>query len=189
MDLPGFGNEKLISSDWGIKEYAQWVAKKIKKNNLNSIVLVGHSFGGKIAAQVAIDHPELVKKLILVAAPLLYMPPLKIRLKIVLHKVGKRLFPKKRSITKNMEYKEAIEKGLGEVFKKSVNYDMTKQLPEIKCPTLIIWGSKDKTAPIAIGQKMHSLIKHSRFEEIQNSGHNIQFENPNLLWGLINKFI
>ena len=94
FDLPGFGNEPLISEKWEISDYAIWVAKKLKAKKLHDVILIGHSFGGKIATEVAISNPDLVKKLILIAAPVLRRPSLSTRLKVSLHKIAKRVILK-----------------------------------------------------------------------------------------------
>jgi pimeloyl-ACP methyl ester carboxylesterase len=44
FDLPGFGNEKLVSNSWGIPEYSKWVLDKIK-NIQGDKIIIGHSFG------------------------------------------------------------------------------------------------------------------------------------------------
>lgn len=188
LDLPGFGDEQLISPLWGVDEYAKWVVSKLRSKKLSKVVIIGHSFGGKVAAAVALIEPSLVAKLILIASPLLRRPSKVLKVKIIAYKVAKKLLPN-MNIGQNIEYKEAIKMRLGEVFRNSVNYDATDKLKNISCPTLIIWGEKDPTSDIKIGEEMHRLIKHSRFEIIKGAGHNIQFENPHMLYGLINKFI
>jgi len=189
FDLPGFGNEPLVSSEWGIGNYADWVIEKIKKQKERNIILVGHSFGGKIAAEIAIKCPELVKKLILVAAPIIRKPSIGIRIKIALLKIAKKiLFNKSYNILLSSEYKEAKKNGLDKIFKNSVEYDRTDEISKIKAPVLIVWGKNDETAPIAIGKRMHSLIKNSKLE-IVSGGHNLHLENPYILFGVIKKFI
>jgi pimeloyl-ACP methyl ester carboxylesterase len=106
------------------------------------------------------------------------------------YKLAKRVLHKKSSLPKlNREYQAAINNNLGQVFKNSVEYDAGERLHKIKCPTLIVWGDRDPDAPLFIGKLMHKLIKHSRLEVLPKTGHKIYLENPNLLYGIINKFI
>lgn len=190
LNLPGFGEEKLISADWSISDYADWVLLKLKSMGVTSAVLIGHSFGGKVAAEVAIKNPKLVKKLILVSAPILRRPSSWLKIKLKANKILKKWrLARYINVNKNLEYKKANANNLGRIFNNSVNYDATEKLPRLKTPTLIVWGENDKEAPYSIGKEMHKLIPNSKFSLLKNTGHNVYLENPNILFGLINKFI
>jgi len=78
---------------------------------------------------------------------------------------------------------------MGKIFVNSVNYDATNKLNRIKTNTLIIWGEDDPNAPLFIGKEMAELITNCQLEILKNTGHNIQLENPNILYGLVKKFI
>ena len=190
LDLPGFGKEKLISENWDIANHASWVVKKLQTKNIKNSILIGHSFGGKIATEIAINNPQLVNKLILIASPVLRRPSLSSKTKIMVHKVAKRvLFRNAMNIFTNEEYKDAHKNKMGRIFVNSVNYDASDRLGKIKVPTLIIWGESDRDAPLFIGKHMHEMIKGSKLEILKNTGHNLQLENPNILFGLVNNFI
>lgn len=192
LDLPGFGGEKLISQNWGIDNYAKWVVKKIKKQKTKNkkLVLIGHSFGGKIATEIALRNPKMISKLILVASPVIRRPLFYIKLKIALYKLLKGVFPLNiKKLFYADEYKDAAKSNMATIFKKSVEYDRTKELKKLNTQTLIIWGEKDKTAPVRLAKEMHSLIPHSQLKIIKEADHNIYLENPNILYGLIQKFI
>lgn len=190
LDLPGFGKEKLISPNWGVEDYAKWVVKKIKAKKIQTTILIGHSFGGKIATQIAITNPELVAKLILIAAPTLRRPTLATKAKILIHKLTKRvLLRNAMNIITNNEYRDAHKNKMGKIFVKSVNYDATAKLPKIKTHTLIIWGEDDQDAPLFIAKEMAKLIPNSELKILKNTGHNVYIENPNILYGLIKNYI
>lgn len=190
LDLPGFGNEKLISPSWGVENYAKWVIKKLKAKKIKNTILIGHSFGGKIATEIAITNPELITKLILIAAPVLRRPTLATKAKILIHKLTKRvLLRNAMNIITNNEYRDAHKNKIGKIFVKSVNYDATAKLPQIKASTLIIWGEDDREAPLFIGKEMAKLIPNSELKILKNTGHNVYIENPNILYGLIKNHI
>lgn len=54
------------SEKWGYKVMSKDVEELISDNKLKNIILIGHSMGGKVAMQYAIDHPENLEKLIVV---------------------------------------------------------------------------------------------------------------------------
>ena len=190
LDLPGFRREKLVNKEWDVSEYANWVYKKLKSKKVKSAFVLGHSFGGKVATEMAIGHPEMVEKLILVSAPVLRRPTLTTKLKILLHKISKKVVLRNALLTiTNDEYKDAKNNDMGRIFVKSVEYDAGEKLAEIKVPTLIIWGDKDIDAPLFIGKEMNEMISESRLEILKNTGHNIHIENPYLMYGLVKSFI
>lgn len=188
FDMPGFGSEKLTDENWGIPEYAKWVEKKIAKKK--EIILIGHSFGGRVAAEIASKNPEWLKGLILSGAPCLYRPNYLIKIKIKIYKLFKAFLPNKfRSIFLSQELSDADKNGLGKIFRKVVIYDQGDKLKKISIPTLLIWGERDNSVPVNIAKEMNLLIKNSELKIIENSGHNTYLENPNLFYGYVKKFI
>ena len=68
LELPCFGKEPCPKEVWGVEDYAKFVSQKIKNLNLIKPVLLGHSFGGQIAAYLAATSPQLISRLILSGA-------------------------------------------------------------------------------------------------------------------------
>ena len=67
IDLPGFGRSDLPAKTWGVEEYAAHVVAFIKKMKLESVIYLGHSFGGALGIYIAANYPDLIDKLILCA--------------------------------------------------------------------------------------------------------------------------
>lgn len=70
LDLPGTGATALPDGLQTMADMAQWVRDVCTRLGLKSVTLAGHSLGGNLAAQVALDFPDLVKRLVLVNAAL-----------------------------------------------------------------------------------------------------------------------
>ncbi len=187
IELPGFGEEKLLNDSWGIPEYSKWVSKQITNKD---IILIGHSFGGRIAAYLASQNPNWLKKLILYGAPVLYRPSLKIRFKIRANKILKQFLPTKLiDNSKSSDLKRADNNNMGKIFRKVVPFDQTNFLPKIKAETLILHGTKDQEVNIKIAEETNRLIPNSKLIKLSNLGHNIHLTNPNIFYGKIKKFI
>ena len=71
-DLPGFGATPAPAEAWGSSEYAACVAELLD-DMAGPVVVIGHSFGGRVAVQLAAARPEAVRALVLTGVPLL--PP------------------------------------------------------------------------------------------------------------------
>jgi pimeloyl-ACP methyl ester carboxylesterase len=187
IDLPGFGAEPAPNGSWGIPEYAIWAKKKIDGLGRRSVILVGHSFGGRIAGVVASQHPSWLVGLVLYGAPSLYRPKLSTRMMSRAAKVLKKIGV--RGKYPNEELREAEKRGMGAIFRRVVVFDETSLLPKIAVPTLLVWGELDNVeAPVRIAKEMQSLISGSSLVIMDKVGHNAHLENPALFYGIIKHF-
>ncbi|WP_175513972.1 alpha/beta fold hydrolase [Flavobacterium degerlachei] len=67
LDLPGFGKSSKVAPAYTPIYYADIVVKLIDKLKLKNVIVAGHSMGGQAAIKLALNHPEKLKKLILIA--------------------------------------------------------------------------------------------------------------------------
>ena len=156
IDLPGFGLSEIKDS-YTLEEYVNIINEFCLSLAIINPVIIGHSFGGR----VAIVYSSLydVSKLILVSSPgVKYKFSLYKWLKIKIYKLFKLL-----KIKINMgssDYK--IASGyLKDVLVKAVNKDLKEEMKKIKCPTLLIYGKKDKAVPLYIGKQINENINGS----------------------------
>jgi len=202
-DLPGFGENPAPSEAWSLDDYVDWLEKYCEQQNLSQFFLLGHSFGGRIAIKFANKYPEKIKGLILCSAAGI-TPPAKIKIFIFnfLSKMGKLIFslPFLRIfqgvarkfiyfLSGNKDYYFLQDKIMKETFKKVIREDLTNYLPQIKIPTLIVWGEKDKITPLSDAYKMHQEIKNSVLEIIPQGKHAFYFQFPEKLTEIILNFL
>lgn len=176
-DLPGFGKSGMPRGPFYLQDYAEAVREFIEKIG-GKICLVGHSFGGRIAIKLASQNPQLISKLILVdSAGIRVRPPFAFFKKLVA-KLLKPFFtpdfmqPWRRRIYQWLGAEDFVTTPeLTRVFLNILNEDLTPLLPQIKIPTLIIWGEQDQETPLWMGKQLHSQIPGSRFEILASAGH------------------
>jgi pimeloyl-ACP methyl ester carboxylesterase len=65
-DLPGFGRSEKPRARYGIPYFTRFVERYMEGRGLRSAAIVGASLGGRIALELALEHPRLVRKLVLV---------------------------------------------------------------------------------------------------------------------------
>src|SRR5262245_59535336 len=65
VDLPGYGESPRLSKNTTIPEYAVVLAKLIEEVSDGPVVLIGHSMGGMTSATIAMRHPVLVERMVL----------------------------------------------------------------------------------------------------------------------------
>ena len=166
IDLPGFG-KSTISRSLGIEEYADIINEFTLKLAIIDPIVIGHSFGGRIAIMYAAKYK--INKLVLIASPGLKQRFNLIKyLKIRTYKISKKL--KIKTNLGSTDYKNA-NNILKEILVKVVNHDLTNEALKINVPTLLIYGKNDKQVPLYVGIKLHKLIKNSAIVSIPKCSH------------------
>lgn len=187
LDLPGFGKSDLPPPKFSSFEYAKVIASWARQKKLKKVVLVGHSFGGKVAAIIAACYPRLASKLILIASAGLPHPKRWYRLKSLLPRwLQKTISPVFRPILASRDYKQAGQ--LLPIFKTIVQEDLRPIFSKIKTLTLIIWGKDDQELSPKDGEKIHQLIKNSQLVIVKGN-HFPFWQNPSKIAKLIDEFI
>jgi pimeloyl-ACP methyl ester carboxylesterase len=156
IDMPGFGGSNCDSA-LQTTDYAQIMELFLEEICARKNVILGHSFGGKVATLL---NPQL---LVLVASAGILVPkPLKIRSKIALFKLLK--FTGLTSLRSLFVAPDA--KGMSEVmyqtFKNVVNEDFTQYFKAYEGKALLCFGNKDTATPLWTGEVIQSLIPGSR---------------------------
>jgi len=141
LDLSGFGSSPAPPSAWGAREYAERVASVILEMGGAPQVVVGHSFGGRVAVCLAAEHPGLVAGLVLAGVPLLNRavgrrPSLRYRAVRAARRFG--LVPQSRLDAARQRYGSADYKAasgvMRDVLVRIVNEDYRDELGRIACP-------------------------------------------------------
>ncbi len=158
---------------YDLADFAQKVRNFLEKEKIKKTILVGHSFGGRVAIKLALSNPELVSRLILINSA-------GIERKSLLIKAIKAIKPIKLEFFRNIFGSKDYLAAKGNLRKTLVNIveeNLEPELAKIKTPTLIIWGRDDHTTPLWIGELIHKLIKNSILKIIDGD-HGIPYRKP-----------
>ncbi|MEK7510433.1 MAG: alpha/beta hydrolase [Patescibacteria group bacterium] len=202
LDLPGFGKTEAPREIWGVEEYANFVNQFAEQLGLAKFVLTGHSFGGQTAIQFAVQHPEKVEKLVLIAAAgVRRTPGVAKKLVMAVAKLVSFLlylvpFEDLRNNIRNAMYMLIRRRDyvrtqgiMREIFKKVIMHDLTAKFSKIQAPTLIVWGDRDELTPVQDAYLMHELIPNSKLEIISGGKHALNFQMPEKLSNIIAQFL
>ena len=190
LDLPAFGSSPNPSIDWFVEDYANIVAEFTTKLKLDNIILVGHSFGGRISIKLLgnpkfADFQSKVTKLILTGSAGFVNGSASVKWKQKIAKIVKPIFeipllkPLKNTLgnlSGASDYNARPD--LKNIFVNIVSEDLTQEMKAINKPTLLIWGEKDEATPIEYGNRMNQLIRDSKLEIIPDAGHFAFLDNP-----------
>lgn len=202
FDLPGFRNTPPIFHPWTIADYGNYVMDYLKNRHIEKVIIVGHSFGGRIGIYLSVNFPNMVKALVLSGTPGLGADlTLKEKAYLILAKSGKIIFSLPLLSLLREKLRKILYRIIGsydyyktdgvlrETFKNIVAYRLEQYLSEIKQPVLVIWGEKDKIVPVKVAYGMNKIIKNSKINIVSNAGHGVLFTHPKEFAGLVEKFI
>ncbi len=168
VDFDGFGCSPEPPVPFTVGDYAKNVLDEMKKCGIESAAVVGHSFGGRVALEIAAYNPSIVSALALVDSAGL-RPKRKITYyaKILAHKLL--IFLGLNGLKGSADYR-ILSPVMKKTFKNVVNYDQTKILPKITCPTALFWGKTDDQTPPYMAKKFQKHIADSSIFWL-NGGH------------------
>jgi len=184
LDMPGFGESPMPKKPFTVGDYADLTAGFITKLELENVILVGHSFGGRIAIKLTGTKPELVSKLVLVnSAGIKNQPDNKT---LIIARLAKPLFkPKAMQGIRKKVYKwlgsedYVATPELRETYLNIIGEDLTRYLRNINQPTLIIWGDEDKDdTPVEFAKIMNNGIANSKLTVLKDAGHFSFLDQP-----------
>ena len=203
---PGYDGSENVEWLMQVRDLAGWYLEALDDLGLNAIDVIGFSFGGWIAAEMAVMDPSKFSKLVLVAPTgikpqqgeiydiFLNLPP-----EYLLEAVEnpnscgefERICPKKPSPEKLELWEIAREQSCKLAWKPYMHSLTLKYLlHRLKnVDTMIIWGNKDKIVPVDSGRIYHESIPGSVLKIMQNVGHRPEIEVPDQFVRTINKFL
>ncbi len=200
LDLPGFGKSDEPTTPWGVEEYTHMLEQFVGALNLHNPILLGHSFGGRIAILYASRNP--VEKLVLVdSAGLKPKRSLKYYCKVYSFKLAKWFLPTVMNRRKAQDIIEKMRSSRGsydynncspmmrKVMVKVVNSDLRWALPKIQAPTQLIWGENDTATPMRDARIMNKLIPNVGLVSFPGAGHFSFVDNPFQSAAVVRRFI
>jgi pimeloyl-ACP methyl ester carboxylesterase len=166
VDLRGFGSAPPPDEGWGSEEYAKDLLPLVE--SIDRPILVGHSFGGRVAARITALHPEMVGGLLLTGVPLIRRgstkrPPLGYRTAKLARRVGvlteERMDAARRRYG-STDYK-AAEGVMRAVLVRTVNEDYTDILARLRDydgRIELVWGEYDTAAPVDTAREIAERV-------------------------------
>lgn len=198
-DLLGYGySGKPRNFDYTIGAQARMLDKLLEQLGLAQVTLVGSSYGGAIAASIALDYPTRVKKLVLVGAvtnneptkyllmrlfgsPLIgdILSPLLLSSRQLLKRRMKRVYDRHSWVLDDVRVEArhqplrtaATHRAIIRTVRRWDADRIQREAHLITQPTLLVWGDNDAEVPLRFGQQLLNAIKGARMIIIQNCGH------------------
>lgn len=205
LDLPGFGlTGPFPDGDYRMAHYSAFLANVLDLLQVPRAVVAGNSFGGQLAWQFALDHPQRVERLVLVDAAGYPRNATSIPIGFRLAQI-----PALAPLMDNLLPRAMIEASLRNVYGDPSQvsdelidryYELTlragnrqalrqrftqadggsgyTRIAELNVPTLIIWGGRDQLIPPVNAERFQRDIEGSRVVLFDDLGHVPQEEDP-----------
>jgi pimeloyl-ACP methyl ester carboxylesterase len=161
IDLPGFGKSEITSDLEKFSDYAKHIADAIPERSW----IIGHSFGGKLAIEIAAKYPDKVHGIVLIASAGYVKPKTLIRRHVFknLLRIAK-LFGLRKWLAGKLNAPDyaAVDLSLRRVMASGLKHDTPDTARHVKVPALIIYGEKDTQTPAWYGKKFARVIKKSK---------------------------
>jgi pimeloyl-ACP methyl ester carboxylesterase len=184
-DHPGFGGSGERADLADVAGLASHYVDLSGRLELERALLVGASFGGRVACELALRAPERFSRVVLLAPVGLDLPG---------HPVTP-LFPRPRKEARDMLFHDpelarrfssgsefgcvlGTERDHRALARFRPTGDVAPRLGSIALPTLVIWGDTDVVVPPAHGERFAALVPGARLHRIPSCGHGLPFEAP-----------
>ena len=191
IDLPGFGSSSEPTYAYTIYDYYEIVSELLSKLKIDNPVMIGHSFGGRVAIVYAAK--KKVSKLVLLSAPFRRSTKrntFKVRVLKFLKKVPvvKELESYMKTKIGSSDYRNASPM-MRNILVNVVNEDLTGYLKQISVPTLLIWGDLDTAVPIEDARYAESIMEDAGLVVYEGCTHYAYLERINQTISVLRSFL
>ena len=212
FDNRGFGYSDEPATGYDNESYVRLTVALLDSLHLAGAVLVGHSMGGAIAAQVAIEHPERVRGLVLIGSaglgarepialriaswPLVGRAVVALRGRGTTARLLRATYADPEKVTEadvDQYYAPTVQADYGRALRGVLREfrfgGLQGRLEHVAAPTLVLWGEEDRLVPMGLGRMMAIGIPRAAFLSVAHAGHSVQEEAPDEVNRLMIKFL
>jgi len=189
-DIPGFG--LTGRPDWmrDMSDYILYFRDLLDALGLEKPMVIGHSLGGWMAAELVVWYPERVKKLVLSnsvgirvkGTPIAHIfamnPQELLGVSFDNFLAAMPLMPTEMNVDYLLSYYRQRTTLAALAWNPGYDPKLERRLQRVNCPTLIIWGQNDRLVPVAYADAFHRLIANSEMVKLEGTGHMPMFEMP-----------
>jgi pimeloyl-ACP methyl ester carboxylesterase len=216
IDLLGHGGSELDAPDLSAFAQAESILQLIREHDIHDAALVGHSLGGSVALHVAAMAGERIRKIVLLASgSYAYRLPWTWRVMLAaipsravgllpstrtwaLRRAARRLYAqgkeRRRFLENTSAHSSSGWNAMSRAFRQNIRESELSRLESIVenqlvHPTLVLWGSDDRIAPVAPARLLFREKRNVRFIEFARGSHMLHEEHPDLVGDLILEFL
>lgn len=201
FDNRGFGFSDKPAHGYSTTDYARLAVAVLDSLHISSAVLVGHSMGGAIAAEVALAHPDRVRGLVLIDAagygmrfpgllkiarwPFVGAIATAFRSRWITARIVRSTYADPSNLSDadvDQYYAPVPDPDFGRALRgvlREFRFDsLGGRLGALQTPTLVVWGEADRWIPLRNGSRFVQEMPRAAFVVVPRTGHNAPEESP-----------
>ncbi len=188
VDLPGFGDSPEPDDALSIPATADFLAEFIEWTAREDIVLIGHSMGTQVVAEVLVRHPALARSAVLIAPTV--NPAERTAWRQALRMAQDLIDESPRVIVLGMiQYAKAGPRWFLRKLRFMLDHRVEDILPSIRTPTLVIRGEKDPVCPGDWVARVAREIPDAVMREVPDRGHEAMIRSPHPVAAMITEHV
>jgi pimeloyl-ACP methyl ester carboxylesterase len=205
-DLPACGLSEPLKDKHNLENYSKWLKGFLESLSIEQPIIVGHSFGSRLALVFSGANPEMIRKLVLIT-PVVKVEGLIARFVSIEYRIAKilpqhlqkswlsnrvhfnlghKIIFKSAGIKKRQKLIASDRDELGrlnpqvniELFDEFYRFSLIPVGQKVKTESLVIAGELDEIAPLASVRKLAEQLSNSQFVIMKNCGHIVVAEKP-----------
>ena len=217
VDLPGFGASPMPRETISIAGYARFLEGVCDALSIDAAAVVGNSMGGYVAAELAILSPARVERLMLVSAAGIttehldrdrVMGGARVVAAVATRSAARNAWLARRPGLRRLALSFVVRhgdrlsgplahellRGAGKpgflpALEAIIAHRISERLPQVACPTFVVWGEDDRVIPVRDARRFGELIPDVRVEVWPDTGHMAMLERPARFNALLEAFL
>ncbi len=192
FEVPGFGSSAVNERSRSVQDLGQTMAEAVTQLGIHQFNLMGNSFGGRLALWAALQVPERIRSLILVA-PAAILPENHVRPRDISPEERlKRLFAHPERVTLPPPTPPDIVAKQNAFTRRLVvpsRDELEAQMAGFQPPVLVVWGTDDRMIPSDMGRVYVEKLPTAFFVMLYDAGHEADADRPEAFADLVAQFI
>ena len=188
LEVPGFGTSPANDRSQTMAELANTMALAIANLGIDKYALQGNSFGGKLALWLAVQHPEHIEALVLMAPAAIRpegaRPP---------QAGGFRLYNHPERVPAQAPQDEATRAKQQALTRRVMgpprDEELERRMTELTVPVLVLFGTEDKVLPNEVARIYPEKLPNCHVVFVYDAGHEIEGDRPEAFVSVVEDFL
>jgi pimeloyl-ACP methyl ester carboxylesterase len=192
FEVPGFGDSPVNERSQSVEDLGRTMAEAVSRLCIEQFNLMGNSFGGRLALWTALQVPERIHSLILVA-PAAILPENHVRpQQMSPDELIKRLFAHPERVNLPPRASPEVLAKQGALTRRLVapsRDELEARMAGFQPPVLVIWGTDDRMIPSEMGRVYVEKLPNAFLFLMYDAGHEADADRPEAFADLVTEFI